>query len=175
MAEYKLDPPGVIRTSDGAQIPPDENNSDWLAYQDWLEEGNTPDPADPPPLEYSRAVGVEARVRTTDDVALEVFRFATVQKELYQASLTISGIDAANQASKIMEGRFTWKRPGAVAVMVGITVVSDIHDTAAAAWQPNALPEGTDIVFTVKGAAGRTIDWLLVGSVGVYAPEGLGG
>ena len=56
--------------------------------------------------------------------------------------------------------------------MVGITVVSDIHDTAAASWVPNALPSGTDIVFTVQGAAGRTIDWLLVGRVGGYAPAG---
>lgn len=36
----------VLRVADGAQIPPDERNRDWRDYQDWLAEGNTPDPAE---------------------------------------------------------------------------------------------------------------------------------
>lgn len=40
---------GVIRTDDSgvvSTIPPDESNRDWVAYQAWLSDGNTPDPAD---------------------------------------------------------------------------------------------------------------------------------
>lgn len=134
---------------------------------------HTNPPVPPAVIEYAEQRDVRALLRTTDDQAHEVFRFPCVARSVYRANLRITGVDAQNGATKIMEARFGWKRPTTTAVMVGVTIVSDIADAAAASWQPSASAQGTDIVFTVKGAAGRTIDWLLAGELGRYAPEGL--
>jgi hypothetical protein len=36
----------ILRTADNAYIPMDEQNSDYQQYLKWLEEGNTPLPAE---------------------------------------------------------------------------------------------------------------------------------
>jgi hypothetical protein len=38
----------ILRTTDGAFIPPDPANTDYAAYLAWLSEGNTPLPAPEP-------------------------------------------------------------------------------------------------------------------------------
>lgn len=53
MAEYQLaETDGtVIRTADGACIPNDPANLDWIEYQAWLDDGGVPDPyVEPEPV-----------------------------------------------------------------------------------------------------------------------------
>lgn len=47
---YQLTPTTtIIRLADNAFIPAGPANRDYAEYQQWLAEGNTPEPADPPP------------------------------------------------------------------------------------------------------------------------------
>ena len=38
----------ILRITDGASIPPDPANTDYAAYLEWVEAGNTPEPAPEP-------------------------------------------------------------------------------------------------------------------------------
>ena len=47
----------ILRTSDGAFIPPDPANTDYQAFLAWVEQGGTPEPAPipEPPVELTPA------------------------------------------------------------------------------------------------------------------------
>jgi hypothetical protein len=68
---YKLtkSPSIIVRIADGAHIPTDPANTDYQAYLEWLAEGNTPLPVDPPNPEQIMAEIVEATQKRLDDFA----------------------------------------------------------------------------------------------------------
>lgn len=68
MAAYQLTQSNdiVIRNSDGANIPAEMSNRDWVAYQIWLADGNTPDPYVPPPAPAPIINGALFLSRITD-------------------------------------------------------------------------------------------------------------
>ncbi len=68
---YKLtdSPSIIIRITDGACIPTDPANTDYQRYLEWLAEGNTPLPVDPPTSEQIMAECVERTQKRLDDFA----------------------------------------------------------------------------------------------------------
>ena len=67
---YKLtDNTQIIRISDGASIPDDPSNTDYAEYLEWLEEGNTPEAADPIPEPVPAPTLVEQILASPDDLA----------------------------------------------------------------------------------------------------------
>lgn len=60
----------VIRFADGAFIPPDPANTDYRAYLGWLNDGNTPEPAQDmtPPPQPTAAEKLAAAGLTVDDL-----------------------------------------------------------------------------------------------------------
>lgn len=174
MAAYKLHPPGVIRASDGAYIPSAAGNADWLEFLAWdAQPGNTPDAADPPPVVYSGQRSLDARLRTTNATATELYRATLAALTGYRAALTLIAVDAGNGAVRTIEARITAKRLAGGAVLVGsVAVVADQQDAGTASWTITPSVSGNDFVITVAGAAGRNIDWLLSGHVTSFTPGG---
>ena len=66
---YKLtDSETIIRILDGASIPNDPANTDYQAYLEWVEEGNTPEAADvPPDPTYKELRAAEYNLKTTGE------------------------------------------------------------------------------------------------------------
>jgi len=132
--------------------------------------------APPRVVELAGERSVSSVARTTDDVPKEVLRFPTAVRHVYRATFRMTAIDAGNGVTKDSEVRLVFKRTGAGLAQVGSTVaLATCQDPAASTWGIQAAPSGTDLVISVRGAAGRTIDWLFSGEVGTYAPDGLEG
>lgn len=130
-----------------------------------------------PPLivQFVERIQVTAIKRTTDATPTEAFRFTTRTTHVYRATFQIIAIDAGNGVVKDQEARVTFKRGTAASpVQVGATAaLYGAQDAGAAAWAIQPSISGADVVISVLGAAGRTIDWSLAGEIIAYAPGGL--
>jgi hypothetical protein len=60
----------ILRLTDNAFIPPDPANTDFQAYQSWLEEGNEPEPyvAPPEPTPLTPAEKLKAAGLTVEEL-----------------------------------------------------------------------------------------------------------
>jgi hypothetical protein len=92
----------ILRTSDGANIPPDIYNVDYQAFLRWLAEGNTPTPADPPELnprwdELQRSLMLSNPIYPR--IESEALADPTVMLFLNQISINISSVRLTSQLS----------------------------------------------------------------------------
>jgi len=139
----------------------------------WIADGNTPDPADPPPVQFTAEQPVAARVRTTDATPTELYRLPLAALTGYAFVTALIGVDAGNGAARVLRSSSAWKRLNASALQIGSTVVIANHtDAGASTWTLSAATSGNDVVVTVTGAAGRTVDWSLSGTVVRFSPSG---
>lgn len=130
--------------------------------------------APPPAVLYVRTVPVNAVVRTADGAVRELFRFATSPKHVYRAALEMRATDATDGTTKGQEARLVFKGLASSVVQVGATAsLWAAQDAAATGWTIQVQAVGTELVFGVRGSAGRTVDWSLVGDLVDFAPAGL--
>jgi hypothetical protein len=148
-------------------------------YLDWLAAGNTPDPPTPPALVFSEAQNLQAKIRTTDAAATQLARWTLSTLTGYDVELRLLAVDAANGVMKKIVADLTLERLNGGAILIGQTVLASHQSTGGQAsisgvanWVVSASISGNDVVITVIGAAGRTVDWLVNGRYATYVPAG---
>jgi len=141
---------------------------------EWMAEGNTPLPPDPPPLTTFAAGLIEASVRTTDAQPTELYRMTLPALTGVSCDLVLIGVDTGNGACRILRASFAAKRlnAGAVGIPQAQITYANHQDTAASSWAITPSTAGNDLVLSVTGAAGRTIDWSLSGAITTFTPSG---
>ena len=123
---------------------------------------------------FSADRALEGKVQTTDATPAEVVRLTLERQTGYTGQVSIIGVDGGNGAVRVIRASFAVKRLNAGALSVGAPVVIASHaDSGATAWAINQSVAGNDVVVSVTGAAGRTIDWYCNGQIMSFAPGGV--
>lgn len=109
---YKLRGTGVIRLSDGASIPNDTGNSDWVAYKAWCAKGNTAQPEfGPAELEAKRRTDIADRRYLAETGGLSVGGISVYTDRTTQNKLTAAAFRAQRSPGytvdwKLLDGSF---------------------------------------------------------------------
>lgn len=123
---YLTESTSVVRASDGAFIPADQQNTDWQAYQVWLAAGNTPAPYTPP-----------APVTTKTVTAVQAFTALDQAGKLAALLDYLSAPTTPPLVKAVVMGATEWRRDSlmlmTVAIVLGLSSaqVDDLFRTAS--------------------------------------------
>lgn len=151
----------------------EQENYEAQLYQRWLDAGNTPQAADPPPLVFSGGYPISNKIRTTNATPTTVFQAALIALTGYTGILELIAVDAGNGNVRCMRASIAAKRLNGDALLVGNPVIIADHvDAGLAATAVAAGVTGTNFWIRVTGLAGRNIDWFLTGTFVSFTPQG---
>ena len=109
----------------------------------------------------------------------ELFRRALAPLTAYTALVHLVGVDRGNGNVRYLRATLAAKRLGGGAILVNdvggqpYRLLADHRDGSAGTWAIAPSVAGNDVVITVTGAAGRTIDWFLRIEVDAFTPGGV--
>jgi hypothetical protein len=116
---------------------------------------------------------------TPDATLTEIIRIPLAPLSGYAATLQLIAVDAGNGVIWRYHADVTCKRLSAGAIVEGIDTITNRRTGGApaatsnvAAWTATAVASGNDVVISVQGAAGRSVDWYLSGLVIQFTPAG---
>lgn len=174
---YKLTLSGyIIRLADGATIPANPANADYQQYLAWVAAGNTPTPADPPPVLKHSTGRFDGDAHTSGATSAEMFRATLPTLSQFNVSMQASGIALDNGAQRTLWVLAVVQRLNNGASVIGQTIIGNIPSPAGSPVAATAFAltaSGNDIVITVTGLLNREIDWVLSGEYVRIRPSGL--
>lgn len=126
-------------------------------------------------VQWSNDEAFRKRTQSVGITPTEIYRVELLQLTGYSINVTVMGVDNGNGAIKKQTGDYTLERLNAAPILIGETLSTPHQSAAASTWKidrsfvtENGKTYG---VITVTGAAGRTIDWLVKGTMFYFTPQ----
>lgn len=114
MSQYQLTASGIIRTSDGASIPADPNNSDYAEFLAWEQDGNVPDPLPVETLDQAKQIQITALMKSYANAITQPVLYTTkagVAKKFNADPQSVSNLQSSLlgcMASQATPPNFFW-------------------------------------------------------------------